>query len=148
MSGVLARLLVFNINYRFYIRSMLQPEIFWFHDPRAGVIRPSNSRKTKFILTVIDREQRLGPNPIMVGNDRFTITITGRQRIFYAHERGIGELDVDLPRTSDPLESAQFNFSDFDGGFVILFPPDYDSERGYYDAVIFPGKLGERWELI
>ena len=129
---------------------MLQPEIFWFYDPSAGFIRPSYGRKTKFILTVIDREQRLGPNPIMVGNDRITISI--RQCTLYALEKGIGELkpsDGGLPiaRTDDP--SAQFNFSDFDGGFEIMFPPDNDWERGgLHEAVIFPGQLGERWELV
>ena len=134
--------------HRFYVRSMLQPGLFWFYDPMAGVIIPSMSRRTKFTITVVvDPAQGLGPNPIMIGSDRFTISV-GEDNL-YVDGGGIigkGQYRPVVDETSVP--NAEFDFSDFDGGFEIRYPRDYrDSLQG---AVIFPsaGKRGERWELV
>jgi hypothetical protein len=139
---------------------MLQPDIFWYYDPMASVIRPSRTQRTKFLITVVDPGQKLGPNPIMVGNDRFRITPPDDQSDYLRlSERGIGRIraatDTRPIGTSfystnaTSLPYAEFTFSDFDGGFEIRFPPNDFSGNIQY-AMIFPisGKCGERWELV
>jgi len=125
---------------------MLQSDIFWFYDPTAGVIRPSKKRRTKFTITVVDPEQRLGPNPIMIGTDRFRISV-GQDGLYVVEGGIIGEGQYSrLPTNKTTIPAAEFDFSDFDGGFEIIFPPGDDLQ----DAVIFPsvGNRGERWELV
>jgi hypothetical protein len=127
----------------------------------ASVIRPSRTHRTKFLITVVDPGQKLGPNPIMVGNDRFRITAPDDQSDYLRlSERGIGRiraarntirLDLSFYGTnaSTSLPYAEFTFSDFDGGFEIKFPPN-DFYGNIQYAMIFPvsGKCGERWELV
>jgi hypothetical protein len=135
---------------------MLEPDIFWYYDPMASVIRPSRTHRTKFLITVVDPEKKLGPNPIMVGNDRFRITAPDDQSDYlHLSERDIGRISKPFSasgfRTSGStiISSAEFTFSDFDGGFEIRFPPNDFSGNIQY-AMIFPvgEKCDERWELV
>ena len=130
---------------------MLQPDLFWFYDPMAGVIRPSISRRTKFTITaVIDPALGLGPNPIMIGSDRFAISV-GEDDLYVDGDGiiGIGQYRPVVDERSVP--NAEFDFSDFDGGFEIRYARDHSGDRdSLQGAVIFPsaGKRGERWELV
>jgi hypothetical protein len=128
---------------------MLQPDVFWFYDPTAGVIRPSKNRRNKFTITIVDPAQSLGPNPIMIGSDRFAIGV-GEDDLYVVEGGIVGEgqyTRMPLDKTTVPM--AKFDFSDFDGGFEIRFPRHHSGDN-LQDAVIFPsaGKLGERWELV
>ena len=131
------------------MRSVLQSDIFWFYDPTAGVIRPSKNRRTKFTITIVDPEQRLGPKPIMIGTDRFTISV-GQDGLYVVEGGIVGEGQYSrLPTNKTAIPAAEFDFSDFDGGFEIMFPCNYSGDN-LHDAVIFPsvGNRGERWELV
>lgn len=130
---------------------MLQPEVFWFYDPRPGLIRPSKNRRSRFTITVVDPEQKLGSNPIMISMDRITIIVdanlvcssfNGDQAcLSMAHWDNKGIMTT----------GSDFRFSDFDGGFQIKFSshPDHDPED-FKNATIVPAvrKKGDRWELV
>ena len=127
---------------------MLQPEIFWFYDARAGLIRPSKNRRSRFTVTVVDPAQRLGPNPIMISIDMITITVD--ENLVCSSSNG-DPAYLSTTQWDRKVMTAEFRFSDFDGGFQIMFSshPDHDPED-LKSATIVPtaGKKGDRWELV
>ena len=145
-----------NSRHRFFIRSMSQPEVFWFHDPGPGLVRPSKNRRSRFTVAIVDPEQRLGSNPIMIPTDRITI-IVDANLVCSGFNGGqaclsiMAHWDKKITTTTVTTALSDFGFSDFDGGFQIKFSshPDHDPED-FKNATIVPadGKKGDRWELV
>jgi len=132
---------------------MLQPEVFWFYDRKSGLIRPSKNRRTRFTITIVDEKKRLGPNTIMISTDSITIAV-GDEEVCLGGGGDQARLVVNQ-RTRDTHYSTTgrvHKFSDFDGGFEVMFNLDGEDfpEEDFLSAGVVPAsdKTGEKWELV
>lgn len=134
---------------------MLQPEVFWFYDRKSGLIRPSKNRRTRFTITVVDTEQRLGPNTIMISTDSIIIAVGNGEVCLGGGGGDQAQLVVNQKtRSSHYVTTGRVHkFSDFDGGFEVVFnsaPDGEDFLEEFLSAAIVPAmdKTGEKWELV
>ena len=131
---------------------MLQPEVFWFYDRMSGLIRPSKNRRTRFTIAIVDPEQRLGPNPIMISTDLITITFGDREVGLDGSGDEARLVMKQITRSSQYTTTGRVHrFSDFDGGFEIMFNLDGEEyAEDFLSAAVVPAfdKTGEKWELV
>ena len=105
---------------RFFIRSVLQPNLFWFYDKQIHV---STSQRTAFFIQIVGTAEE-NDERIMIGSDRVSIAV--EQGRFLAIRQG----------------GDEFYFSDFDGKFKREVAGDGEM------VITGQDPLGERWELV
>jgi len=116
---------------RFYIRSVSQPDTYWYYD--GSRVIASRDRRTRFTITLADRKR--APGTIMIGSDEVYITAGSGANI------GVANQQDQLSTSANPFP---FKLSSFNSDFQI----DYYLEGKTLEGSIArnPGK-GEGWEL-
>jgi len=124
----------FSISFsRYFIRSLLHPDQYWFFTGQNIVV--SRTRRTKFIIAIQGQAGTLpkGRELVMIGTDLITIRIFNSQIYLGMRDKCL------CGHTVGALEA--FNkFSEFDGGFAVMD----DGEQVGISAV----GGGEPWELV
>ncbi|KAF8073419.1 hypothetical protein FPV67DRAFT_1736772 [Lyophyllum atratum] len=120
----------------FYIRSIAQPDTYWYYDFHNYVLI-SRDRRTRFTITLADKDKAAGT--VMIGSDEVCITA--------GSATNIGPVsDYQQNQLRNSRNPFPFKFSSFrNGDFEIEFQSDViNSTLGR--VAWNPGK-GERWEL-
>ncbi|KAG8847944.1 hypothetical protein FRB96_001346 [Tulasnella sp. 330] len=132
------------LNYRdhingasFYIRSVSQPDIYWFYNAAEMAVVASRHRRTRFTITIADRAR--APGTIIIGSDDVYITTPSGANVGVANS-----LDDQLSRSANPFP---FRFSAFHGDFQIDESLSESLDPGLEPIVRNPGK-GETWDLV
>jgi len=120
---------------QFFIRSVLQPELFWYYDPGAGRIRASTARRTRFTVGIVGNLLPVGT--IMIPTDQISIEVTANNQPIGLAPAGDGSL---VPETL----GTTFNFSDFSGAFGIRYD---DAANDMTVLKMEDITQGERWAL-
>ncbi|RDB16765.1 hypothetical protein Hypma_002602 [Hypsizygus marmoreus] len=119
----------------FYIRSVPQPDTYWYFDPSANIVVASRERRTKFTITIADSTRTRG-TPI-IGSDDVLITVGSGVNIGVANR---------LDQLSSSANPFPFKFSSFSTDFQI----DYNVEGTARTIGIIARNpnAGEKWELV
>ncbi|KAG8997444.1 hypothetical protein FRB94_007642 [Tulasnella sp. JGI-2019a] len=133
------------LNYRdhingesFYIRSVAQPDIYWYYDKSIKTIVAHPSRRSQFIVTISDWARALGT--VIIGSDQiFISTTTSKVNI------GVKSDENQLSCSSKPFP---IDFSAFGKDFQIDYWDDDDDPHSNLGPIIRSPGSGERWELV
>ncbi|KAG5644896.1 hypothetical protein DXG03_007448 [Asterophora parasitica] len=126
-----------NVNgSSFYIRSVPQPDTYWYYDTSRNLVVASRERRTRFTVTLADKGR--AANAIIIGSDDVYLAATNSSSYI-----GVTNSQDRLGASVNPFP---FRFSSFNGDFQIDF--NWDSNTSNVGALVRnPGK-GERWELV
>lgn len=114
--------------HRFFIRSLLQRDQYWFYNGEKIVV--SRENRTKFAISIFDTQKDI-QGLIMIGTDPIRISVFTSGN--FLNIQPDGSLS-----TGDGV-GRQIMFSQFDGGFQIGTSKDLvENQDGG----------GDRWELI
>lgn len=132
----------------FYIRSVPQPDTYWYCDMVEGGVFASRNRRTRFTVTIVDKKRSLGT--FMVDNDEVYITL-GSNISF----------GVDVNKENQLAEGRAggfpFKFSCFKTDFQIELQlngpavkagPTVAQDSSSLGAIVRNVDKGERWELV
>ncbi|KAG8997445.1 hypothetical protein FRB94_007643 [Tulasnella sp. JGI-2019a] len=131
------------LNYRdhingdsFSIRSVTQPDTYWYYDTSSNTVLAHRSRRSLFTITIADSQRALGA--VIIGTDQiFITTATTGVNI------GVNCDENRLNRSANPFS---ISFSSFKKDFYIgYWEDDHPSNLG--PIIRSPGK-GEMWELV
>ena len=111
------------LGVRFFVRSVLQPNLFWFHNPDDQKIRASTFQRTAFFISIVGPDKGNGGR-IMIGSDKVSISVEQGRSLAIGHRQ------------------KEFYFSDFDGTFKREAVDEGDM------VITAQDPLGERWELV
>lgn len=117
---------------RFYIRSVSQPDVYWFYDGSRVVA--SRDRRTRFTITIADKKR--APSTIMIGSDEVFITLSSGSNIGVANQQD---------QLSSSVNPFPFKLSSFNSDFQVDFYLEGKTLEG--SITRNPGK-GEGWELV
>jgi hypothetical protein len=146
-----------NFLHSFFIRSIYQPELFWYHEPSSGAILASKNRRTRFVIRLADANMPLGApmsnsDTVMIQSHTLTTIpkTTSAKSIHLGGRLMYGLHLVEDPRTSGVLTSL-FSFGTFRRCY---FGVDFaNSEMGGTNSG--PGFItystscdGEPWEVV
>ncbi|KAG9027285.1 hypothetical protein FRB95_007941 [Tulasnella sp. JGI-2019a] len=131
------------LNYRdhingdsFSIRSVTQPDTYWYYDTSSNTVLAHRSRRSLFTITIADSQRALGA--VIIGTDQILIT-TATTGV----NIGINCDENRLNRSANPFS---ISFSSFKKDFHIgYWEDDHPSNLG--PIIRSPGK-GEMWELV
>jgi len=119
----------------FYVRSVAQPDTFWYFDPSVNAVYASRDRRTRFTITLADASRPAGT--IMIGSDNVFITAGG--------------VNVGVTNNRDQLaystNAFPFDFSSFKTDFFIDFGDETTTTKNVAPIAQNPNG-GERWELV
>ncbi|KAG5644892.1 hypothetical protein DXG03_007444 [Asterophora parasitica] len=59
----------------FYIRSIPQPDTYWFYDTSRNVVFASRDRRTRFTINIADKNRAAGA--VIIGSDDVYLTVNG-----------------------------------------------------------------------
>ncbi|KAF5369105.1 hypothetical protein D9615_010418 [Tricholomella constricta] len=119
----------------FYIRSVAQPDTYWYIDtskPRSFVVA-SREHRTRFTITIADKNR--APGTVIIGGDDVYITTVDGTNIGISNQQDI------LGHSANPFP---LRFSSFNSDFHIIF---FDPSSSLAAVARNPGK-GESWELV
>ncbi|KAG5652822.1 hypothetical protein H0H81_003538 [Sphagnurus paluster] len=132
----------------FYIRSVPQPDTYWYYDMVEGGVFASRNRRTRFTVTIVDKKR--SPGTFMVDNDEVYITL-GSNISF----------GVDVNKENQLAEGRAggfpFKFSCFKTDFQIELQlngpavkagPTVAQDSSGLGAIVRNVDKGERWELV
>ncbi|KAF8890428.1 hypothetical protein BD779DRAFT_270419 [Infundibulicybe gibba] len=108
---------------RYFVRSALDPELFWFWDGR--VVRASRNRRTKFTIQATDAPQR--ERMLLVGSDNIIISVDEATPIGSSESQTLVHAPTPPP----------FKFSEFKNAFTVN-----------QDDMIVRTWNGEDWKLV
>jgi len=120
----------------FYIRSVPQPDTYWFYNASERAVVASRHRRTRFTVTIAD--QARAPGTIIIGSDDVYITTPSGANV------GIANNVDQLSRSANPFP---FRFSAFHSDFQIDESLSETLDADLEPLVRNPGK-GEAWELV
>ncbi|KAG8994105.1 hypothetical protein FRB94_010101 [Tulasnella sp. JGI-2019a] len=120
----------------FYIRSVAQPDTYWFYDAPRETVVAHQSRRSQFIIKIADNAR--APGSIIIGSDDIHITTASGINI------GITNRENQLSYSANPFPLRFSSFANRD--FQISSWED-DRHPNIGPLARNPGK-GERWELL
>jgi len=122
-------------NSNFFIRSVLQPNLFWYWD--GGAIRASTARRTRFNVGIAGGQKA---GTIMIPSDQITISVASGNEPIALSPSGDDSL------VTENLGTV-FNYSDFAGAFAIRYD---DNIQGGLETIVKVQDTtqGERWVLV
>jgi hypothetical protein len=125
----------YNNGDRFYIRSVSQPDTFWFYDASKGLVVASRNRRTRFTITIADPNR--APGTVMIGSDNIYMTIGSSQNIGTVNQQD---------QLGSSINPFPLKFSSFNGDLLIDYYSD-SNDAGLGPVALNPGQ-GENWELV
>ncbi|KAF8880286.1 hypothetical protein BD779DRAFT_1675984 [Infundibulicybe gibba] len=139
----------------YFIRSAVQPNMFWYWDG-SGSIRASTNRRTRFTIRIADKQKPLGT--IMIGSDDVIISVDYSANVGISLNRDAkppvqpsakgdevalsGTLVAEGPFPVVPAPIT-FKFADFSGGFQIEY-----NKVGETATIRRDSGGGERWIIL
>ncbi|KAH8091685.1 hypothetical protein BXZ70DRAFT_476266 [Cristinia sonorae] len=128
----------------FFIRSVMQPNLFWYLDTSSREILASTERRTKFKISAIDQKD----GTVMIGKD----IISMRVIIPHSHYSDCNHIcagDRSLVVGERSL-ATELRFREFVDGFALKFyGPGAPGAQGEVVTITRDlDGLGERWELV
>jgi hypothetical protein len=152
-----------SFDSRFYIRSALQRNLFWYYNPKTLRIEISEEYKTKFTIrrtTPLPFECHL-QDDILIGEDDINIFVATPEW------EGDRVLDIMIARNANKLlvpasvlslnsggsdeetlrvvEAGVFKFRMFDRGFGVMDSRSWDGKKVFASNRM---NGGERWEFV
>ncbi|KAG8981441.1 hypothetical protein FRB94_001367 [Tulasnella sp. JGI-2019a] len=120
----------------FYIRSVAQPDTYWFYDATSDTVVAHRSRRSQFTIKIVDGAR--SPGTIIIGSDEIYITTTSGVNVGVANR----ENHLSYSANPSPLKFSSFANRDFQIAYC-------EEDRHPYLGPVArnPGK-GERWELL
>ncbi|KAH8091680.1 hypothetical protein BXZ70DRAFT_909736 [Cristinia sonorae] len=124
----------------FFIRSVVQPNLFWYLDTSSGEILASTERRTKFKISAIDQKD----GTVMIGKDVISVraVIPGGHLGDHDHICA-GDRALIVGGKS---RITELRFREFVNGFALKFYGTSAQEEVVTITRDLDG-LGERWEL-
>ncbi|KAG8994107.1 hypothetical protein FRB94_010103 [Tulasnella sp. JGI-2019a] len=120
----------------FYIRSVAQPDTYWFYDATSDTVVAHRSRRSQFTIKIVDGAR--SPGTIIIGSDEIYITTTSGVNVGVANR----ENHLSYSTNPSPLKFSSFANRDFQIAYC-------EEDRHPYLGPVArnPGK-GEKWELL
>ncbi|KAG8863560.1 hypothetical protein FRB96_008300 [Tulasnella sp. 330] len=125
---------------RFYIRSVPQPDTYWFYEARTNAVVASRRRRTRFTITIADKAT--APGAIITSSDDVYITKTSTPATCI----NFGIADDGRDQLCSCTRPFVLKFSSFATDFEIEFDDVEGNDENLGPISHKPGQ-GERWEL-
>lgn len=136
----------------FYVRSVPQPDTYWYFDPSTKVVVASRTQRSRFTITIAANKP---PGTVIIGGDDILITVNGGTNVgLTTSQNSLSKSDHTFP----------FKFSSFYNDFQIdstIIPKltgsasdvqpgttPSASTQSITGAIVRNPNNGERWELV